>query len=405
MKGRGKREIPEKTCPPAASCDTNPTCENTEKRARFAFAPLRDLSGWRGASAVRPDSACSYATQRTLYRGVREARKQGEVCECDRFGYIVKTAHDKIITLAPCSVYIYAISGVFKLFEPTSRGAVGWCATVVREALGSYSGQGTGLFNIRPINPHARTPTQLPTAFTPPVPNPLPSSWQHVRGGRRPILKVILHMTRAAQQIASLAGKEYCSNNYAEIKDLGDFQKLDTEWSSAGMKGRGETEDPRENPPTGGIVRHDSHLRKNSKPGLKELLTTAVCEGVSSVAQRPYGEYVLMLVRKTSAKIKQLCRTVICARRLDNLLLPWATLNASRIVAMRHYTATREVGRVFPPYSSCTQRPSHHYQLRMARPMFLPSAGTPAKEDDDFEALTSEHIKVMGIADFVISLW
>ncbi|KAJ8894980.1 hypothetical protein PR048_000288 [Dryococelus australis] len=30
-----------------------------------------------------------------------------------------------------------------------------------------------------------------------------------------------------------------------------------------GMKGRGETGDPRENPPTNGIVRHDSHLRKS----------------------------------------------------------------------------------------------------------------------------------------------
>ncbi|KAJ8870404.1 hypothetical protein PR048_029425 [Dryococelus australis] len=32
-------------------------------------------------------------------------------------------------------------------------------------------------------------------------------------------------------------------------------------WSSAGMKGRGEMGDPRENPPTSSIVRHDSHMR------------------------------------------------------------------------------------------------------------------------------------------------
>ncbi|KAJ8872543.1 hypothetical protein PR048_026149 [Dryococelus australis] len=41
---------------------------------------------------------------------------------------------------------------------------------------------------------------------------------------------------------------------------------LDLEGSpypDAGMKGRGETGDPRENPPTNGIVRHDSHMRKS----------------------------------------------------------------------------------------------------------------------------------------------
>ncbi|KAJ8894313.1 hypothetical protein PR048_006933 [Dryococelus australis] len=32
------------------------------------------------------------------------------------------------------------------------------------------------------------------------------------------------------------------------------------------MKGRGETRDPRENPPTDGIVRHDSHLRRSGAP-------------------------------------------------------------------------------------------------------------------------------------------
>ncbi|KAJ8874040.1 hypothetical protein PR048_024880 [Dryococelus australis] len=34
-------------------------------------------------------------------------------------------------------------------------------------------------------------------------------------------------------------------------------------WSSTGMKGLEKTDDPRENPPTSGIVRHDSHMRKS----------------------------------------------------------------------------------------------------------------------------------------------
>ncbi|KAJ8874375.1 hypothetical protein PR048_025223 [Dryococelus australis] len=40
--------------------------------------------------------------------------------------------------------------------------------------------------------------------------------------------------------------------------------------SSAGMKGWEETGDPRENPLTNGIVRHDSHVRKSgvTRPGL-----------------------------------------------------------------------------------------------------------------------------------------
>ncbi|KAJ8876751.1 hypothetical protein PR048_021198 [Dryococelus australis] len=34
-------------------------------------------------------------------------------------------------------------------------------------------------------------------------------------------------------------------------------------WSSVGMKGQGKQRDPRENPPTSGIVGHDSHMRKS----------------------------------------------------------------------------------------------------------------------------------------------
>ncbi|KAJ8870072.1 hypothetical protein PR048_029083 [Dryococelus australis] len=40
---------------------------------------------------------------------------------------------------------------------------------------------------------------------------------------------------------------------------------------SAGKKERGETGDPRENPPTNGSIRHDSHMRKSgvNRPGIK----------------------------------------------------------------------------------------------------------------------------------------
>ncbi|KAJ8872503.1 hypothetical protein PR048_026109 [Dryococelus australis] len=47
--------------------------------------------------------------------------------------------------------------------------------------------------------------------------------------------------------------------------------RLLREMSGTGMKGRGKTGDPRDNPPTSGIVRHDSHVQKNSSatpPGI-----------------------------------------------------------------------------------------------------------------------------------------
>ncbi|KAJ8867373.1 hypothetical protein PR048_031174 [Dryococelus australis] len=42
-------------------------------------------------------------------------------------------------------------------------------------------------------------------------------------------------------------------------------------YTSVGMKGRGETEDPREGPPTNGIARQSSHMRKSgvSRPGIE----------------------------------------------------------------------------------------------------------------------------------------
>ncbi|KAJ8898092.1 hypothetical protein PR048_003452 [Dryococelus australis] len=50
-----------------------------------------------------------------------------------------------------------------------------------------------------------------------------------------------------------------------------DVLRSDEVWSDTGMKGRGEMGDPRENPPTNGIVRHDSRGRKSgvTRPGIE----------------------------------------------------------------------------------------------------------------------------------------
>ncbi|KAJ8868467.1 hypothetical protein PR048_029995 [Dryococelus australis] len=66
-------------------------------------------------------------------------------------------------------------------------------------------------------------------------------------------------------------------SGYEAVKARGNLEKVPAEkhdvamailsmfteiWGTDGMKGRGEMGDPRENPPTSFIVRHDSHLRK-----------------------------------------------------------------------------------------------------------------------------------------------
>ncbi|KAJ8870898.1 hypothetical protein PR048_027199 [Dryococelus australis] len=69
--------------------------------------------------------------------------------------------------------------------------------------------------------------------------------------------------------------------------------------SSAEAKGRGEMGEPRENPPTSGIVRHDSHLRKSgvNRPGIEP--GSPVWEASSLTAQPPWPQVVRKL---TSAK-------------------------------------------------------------------------------------------------------
>ncbi|KAJ8866963.1 hypothetical protein PR048_032825 [Dryococelus australis] len=49
------------------------------------------------------------------------------------------------------------------------------------------------------------------------------------------------------------------------------------EWSSSGMQGRGEKVGPRENPPTSGIARHDSRMRKSGYSEI-DLLTNSQCD-------------------------------------------------------------------------------------------------------------------------------
>ncbi|KAJ8871863.1 hypothetical protein PR048_028203 [Dryococelus australis] len=51
-------------------------------------------------------------------------------------------------------------------------------------------------------------------------------------------------------------------------------------WSSAGMKGRGKKGDPREIPPTSGIVQHDSHVRKygNDPAGDRASILQPACD-------------------------------------------------------------------------------------------------------------------------------
>ncbi|KAJ8888786.1 hypothetical protein PR048_008278 [Dryococelus australis] len=68
-------------------------------------------------------------------------------------------------------------------------------------------------------------------------------------------------------------------------------------WSSAGFEGAGETGDLRENPPTNGIVRHDSHMRKSWG-----LSPDRLADRSATVALRPATNFVRWAVVKyTSA--------------------------------------------------------------------------------------------------------
>ncbi|KAJ8874132.1 hypothetical protein PR048_024974 [Dryococelus australis] len=73
--------------------------------------------------------------------------------------------------------------------------------------------------------------------------------------------------------------------------DAGEARQI---WSSAGSQGRGKTGDPGENPPTSGIVRNDSHMRKSGGDPAGNRIRFALVGGeqsnhYTSAAPSPLG--------------------------------------------------------------------------------------------------------------------
>ncbi|KAJ8892040.1 hypothetical protein PR048_004607 [Dryococelus australis] len=111
----------------------------------------------------------------------------------------------------------------------------------------------------------------------------------------------------------------------------------------------GKTEDPRENPPTSGIFRHDSHMRKSgsdSARGLNQARTGMISAHLrkSPEAQDLEGESGNLLLRPSGHR---LCVDISPHR----LLRPWPLPPCPRLPPERKGGAKREIPEKTPPTS------------------------------------------------------
>ncbi|KAJ8866599.1 hypothetical protein PR048_032459 [Dryococelus australis] len=65
----------------------------------------------------------------------------------------------------------------------------------------------------------------------------------------------------------SRAGGGGCRCSYVDLDKIPRRVEVRGVWSSAEIRGRGDTRNPQENPPTSGIIRHDSLVRKSGGGG------------------------------------------------------------------------------------------------------------------------------------------
>ncbi|KAJ8870462.1 hypothetical protein PR048_029484 [Dryococelus australis] len=238
MKGRGKREIPEKTHRPTASFGTIPTYEQPELTAQPSW----------------PHEKCGYWHAKADYEDFHDLLNSGGFSLVPKWNSRPRCWQD-------CSLGRSCFSSC-KHKRTRERGSAP--ASLASRCQTIYKRERPLPLFPPPLsgNPSSPRALQMPGNLKPPR---FPAC-NHLRDADSTLLPEMLCLHPRALNKTITDPPPLFPHSFIQLN--GRVFHKESEVKPVHDKGRGKAGDPRESPPTSGIVQHDSHIRKfSSDPG------------------------------------------------------------------------------------------------------------------------------------------